>query len=256
MASKGIPLGQATEAITREGLGATDRRDAWWLAPVSVAAALGLTGLYLVWAAAQNAHFRFGGYLSPVYSPEIHPGWWPISPAFLILIPPLLFRTTCYYYRKAYYRAFFWDPPACAVGEIKRPYVGEAKFPFVLQNMHRFALYLALFWLIFLWRDVWDAFHFDGRFGIGLGSLFILASTGTLTLYTTSCHSWRHLIGGKLDCFSCTASTRARHGLWAWFTGLNERHQLHAWISLFSVTAADIYVRLLSMGVLQDRRFL
>jgi len=256
VASKGIPLGQATEAITREGLGATDRRDAWWLAPGAVAVGLGLTGLYLVWAAAQNAHFRFGGYLSPVYSPEIHPGWWPISPAFLILIPPLLFRTTCYYYRKAYYRAFFWDPPACAVGEIKHPYVGEAKFPFVLQNMHRFALYLALFWLIFLWRDVWDAFHFEGGFGIGIGSLFILASTGSLTLYTTSCHSWRHLIGGRLDCFSCTASTRARHGLWAAFTGLNERHQLYAWISLFAVTAADIYVRLLSMGLLHDRRLL
>jgi len=249
-------MAEAAEAVAKQGLGVTDRRDSWWLAPAAVAIGLGVLGLYLFWAAAQNAHFRFGSYLSPVYSPEVHPTWWPISPAFLILIPPLLFRSTCYYYRKAYYRAFFWDPPACAVGEIRRSYSGEAKFPFVLQNMHRFAFYLALFWLIFLWRDVWDAFHFAGHFGIGLGSLFILASTGTLTLYTTSCHSWRHLVGGKLDCFSCTASTRARHGLWQRFSVLNEHHQLYAWISLFAVTAADVYVRLLSMGVLNDVRIL
>jgi len=249
-------MAEAAEAVAKQGLGATDRRDSWWLAPAAVATGLGIIGLYLFWAAAQNAHFRFGPYLSPVYSPEVHPSWWPISPAFLILLPPLFFRTTCYYYRKAYYRAFFWDPPACAVGEVRRGYSGETKFPFVLQNMHRFAFYLAAFWLIFLWRDVWDAFHFDGRPGIGLGSLFILASTGTLTLYTVSCHSWRHLVGGKLDCFSCTASARARHGIWQRVTLLNEHHQLYAWVSLFAVTAADVYVRLLSMGVLNDVRIL
>lgn len=244
------------EAVAREGLGVTDRRDAWWAAPFAVAAGLGLLGLYLTWAAAQNAHFRFDGYLSPVYSPEIHPAWWPLSPAFLILIPPILFRTTCYYYRKAYYRAFFWDPPACGVGEMKRAYTGETKFPFLLQNMHRFALYLALLWLIFLWRDVWDAFHFGGQFGIGLGSLVILASTGTLTLYTTSCHSWRHIVGGKLDCFSCSPMAKTRHGIWERVTRLNERHQLFAWISLFAVTFADVYVRFLSMGIFHDVRFL
>jgi hypothetical protein len=247
---------QAAGAMTKAGFGATDRRDAWWMTPALVAAGLGVLGLYLTWAAFQNAHFRFGGYLSPVYSPEIHPAWWPLSPAFLILLPPLFFRSTCYYYRKAYYRTFFFDPPACAVGEPARKYTGETKFPFVLQNMHRFSLYLALFWLIFLWHDVWMAFQFEGRFGIGLGSLVILASTGTLTLYTTSCHSLRHLAGGSIDCFSCSASNRARHGIWQRLTLLNEHHQLYAWVSLFSVTAADLYVRLLSMGVIQDVRFL
>jgi len=249
-------MAPAVDAVTKEGLGATDRRDAWWLAPVSVAAGLGFLGLYLFWAAAQNAYFRSGNYLSPVYSPEIHPGWWPLSPAFLILIPPLLFRTTCYYYRKAYYRAFFLDPAGCAVGEFRRNYSGETKFPFLLQNMHRYAFYLAFLWLFFLWYDVFEAFQFEHRFGVGLGSLVILASTGTLTLYTLSCHSWRHIVGGKLDCFSCTASTRARHGIWQRVTHWNEHHQLFAWISLFSVTAADVYVRLLAMGLIQDVRFL
>src|SRR5690349_7446735 len=117
-------MAETAEAVAKQGLGVTGRRDCWWLAPAAIAVGLGVIGLYLAWAAAQNAHFRSGPYLSPVYSPEIHPSWWPISPAFLILISPLLFRTTCYYYRKAYYRAFFWDPPACAVGEAQRKYMG------------------------------------------------------------------------------------------------------------------------------------
>ena len=42
--------------------------------------------------------------------------WWPLSAALIILIFPLGFRMTCYYYRKAYYRAFWLCPPACARG--------------------------------------------------------------------------------------------------------------------------------------------
>jgi hypothetical protein len=59
------------------------------------------------------------GYLSPLFSPLIAPGWlpWFISPGLLILWIPLGFRATCYYYRKAYYRFYFADPPGCAVGE-------------------------------------------------------------------------------------------------------------------------------------------
>ena len=67
-----------------------------------------------------------------------------VSPALFILPFPLLFRATCYYYRKAYYRAFFWDPPACAVSEVapRKNYTGEREFPFILQNLHRYAFYL------------------------------------------------------------------------------------------------------------------
>ncbi len=43
------------------------------------------------------------------------PGWMPgfVTAPMLVLWIPLGFRATCYYYRKAYYRAFFFDPPAC-----------------------------------------------------------------------------------------------------------------------------------------------
>ena len=46
--------------------------------------------------------------------------WYPLSPALLILVFPLGFRMTCYYYRKAYYRSFWLSPPACAVAEPHR----------------------------------------------------------------------------------------------------------------------------------------
>ena len=57
----------------------------------------------------------------------------------------LCFRGTCYYYRKAYYRVFFADPPGCAVGEARSNYCGETRFPFVFQNLHRFFMTLAVF---------------------------------------------------------------------------------------------------------------
>jgi hypothetical protein len=101
-----------------------------------------------------------------------------VSPALFILPFPLLFRATCYYYRKAYYRAFFWDPPACAVGEVaSRPnYTGEREFPFVLQNMHRYAFYFAAIVVLILWWDTVLAFTSDGKFYVGLGSLIFLAN--------------------------------------------------------------------------------
>ena len=47
---------------------------------------------------------------------RVHLSWW-LSPAILILIFPLGFRFTCYYYRRSYYRSFWWSPPACAVAD-------------------------------------------------------------------------------------------------------------------------------------------
>jgi hypothetical protein len=195
--------------------GETDRTDAWWSTPLLQALGLLVLFGYATWAAFQGRYYEVleGGrnYLSPVYSPKIVVGWWPFSPALLALAAPGGFRATCYYYRKAYYRAFLASPTACAVGKPWKGYSGENAFPLILQNLHRFFMYGALLYMIFLWHDVIKAFTFGGHFGIGVGSLFILASTTMLSFYTFSCHSWRHLIGGSIDCFSCTASTRNRH---------------------------------------------
>jgi hypothetical protein len=245
--------------VVPASLGRTQRRDAWWVENLPVIILLGGFGVYATLRAFEGKYYEWGPYLSPFYSPLIDAShrWWPLSPALLILIFPLGFRVTCYYYRKAYYRAFFLDPPACAVGEHPhRNYRGETSFPFVLQNLHRYFLYGAIVFLCFLWYDAIRAFWFDGHFGIGVGTLVLLVNIVFLTCYLLSCHSLRHLAGGKLDCFSCTAFNRGRHGAWKKASFLNEHHMLFAWISLISVGFADFYVRMVSSGMIKDLRIL
>ena len=252
-------MAASRSTLSTKGFGTTMRRDAWWLELIPVVVVLGGFGIYATIRAFEGAYYEWGPYLSPFYSPLIDPEhhWWPFSPAILILGGPLGFRATCYYYRKAYYRAFFLDPPACAVGE-SRPhrYSGETRFPFILQNLHRYFLYLALIFLIILWYDAVRAFWFDGRFGVGVGSLVLLANIVLLSLYTFSCHSLRHIVGGKVDCFSCVTFGGARHAVWRRTSFLNEHHMLFAWLSLCSVGLADLYIRLVATGTIQDLRLL
>ena len=40
--------------------------------------------------------------------------------------------------------------------------------------------------------------------------------------------------------------------MWQQLTGLNRHHMAWAWASLLTVTFADIYVRLLALGVIVD----
>lgn len=239
-------------------LGGTLRRDAWWVEIIPIVAVMGSFSVYATLRAFEGRFYEWGPYLSPFYSPLIDPQhhWWKFSPAILILGGPLGFRATCYYYRKALYRAFLLDPPACAVGEGRRSYSGETKFPLILQNVHRYFFYLAVVFLAFLWHDAIRAFFFDGQFGIGVGTVVLLTNVCLLSLYTFSCHSLRHLAGGKLDCFSCATFGKPRYTAWRWITVLNERHMLFAWLSLFSVGLTDVYVRLISSGTIHDLRIL
>jgi hypothetical protein len=180
------------------------------------------------------------------------PDWF--SPAILILWIPLGFRTTCYYYRKAYYRSYFVDPPACAVGEppVHKRYRMETAFPFILQNLHRFFLYLAFVPLFFLWLDAFLSFQHNGMWRFGLGTVVLFINVALLSGYSLSCHSFRHLVGGNLDCFSCSRRTQVRHKLWSRATWMNLFHMRWAWASLISVALADLYIRLLAMGVITD----
>lgn len=241
----------------RARLGATSRRDAWWVQPLAIALGLGAFGIYSTWAALQGEHYRAGPYISPFYSPLILADWWRWSPAILILWAPLGFRLTCYYYRKAYYRSFFMDPPACAVAEPgRRRYCGETSFPFTLQNFHRYFLYTSFVLLFFLWTDVVHAFRFEDGPGVGVGTLVLLANTVLLSGYTLSCHSLRHVAGGCLDRCSDGPAGTARLSLWRWLSSMNRHHMFWAWMSLTSVGLADLYVRLVSMGVIHDVRLL
>jgi hypothetical protein len=247
-------MATTTPVAEPRGFGATQRRDAWWLQPVSVAAGLGIFGLYSMWAAWQGNNYEWGPYLSPFYSPLILVEWWQWSPAFLILWAPLGFRVTCYYYRKAYYRAFFLDPPACAVGEFgEHRYCGETKFPFILQNLHRYFMYLAVLFLVILWYDAIRSFGFDDGIGMGVGTLVLTANAALLSGFTLGCHALRHLVGGKMDTFH-GGLCAARHSCWKGVTRLNEHHLFWAWISLFWVGFADLYIRLVASGVIRDVR--
>ncbi|HXG03470.1 MAG TPA: hypothetical protein VNO23_08680 [Candidatus Binatia bacterium] len=251
------------------------RRDAWWALPATVVTVLTAFIVYSTWAALQNAHYYAAPYLSPFYSPCIarscvHPTFpWAlpdvqlpwlgiVSPAFLILWGPGLFRLTCYYYRKAYYRSFWLAPPACAVRDVKPGYTGETRFPLILQNFHRYAWYVAVLFVVFLTWDALLAFRFPTgggatEFGIGVGTLVMWANVILLAGYTFSCHSCRHVCGGHVDVFS-RAQTRYR--VWRFLSRLNEKHPEFAWLSLFSVALTDLYIRLVSMGVIRDLRIL
>ena len=75
-----------------------------------------------------------------------------------------------------------------------------------------------------------------------------------LSGYTFGCHSLRHLIGGKHD--ELARRGGAQMACYNCVSGLNRRHMLFAWCSLFSVAFADIYVRLVAMGIWSDWRLL
>jgi hypothetical protein len=259
--------------MATRGFGSTARRDRWWVEPLFISLGLATFVVYATWAAFQGTHYTFGPYLSPFYSPEIFgdsphswfgpkPAWWPIwlpfSPAFLILWAPGGFRLTCYYYRGAYYKSFWADPPACAVGEPRAVYRGEAAFPLVVQNIHRFFLRLAEPILLVLAWDACKAFWFvdpatgQGGLGIGIGTLVLAANVVLLGGYTLGCHSLRHLVGGRKD--ELSKSVALRGTTYNCVSCLNSRHRLFAWCSLVSVGFADLYVRLCSMGIWSDWR--
>jgi uncharacterized membrane-anchored protein YitT (DUF2179 family) len=117
-------------------------------------------------------------------------------------------------------------------------------------------MYLAVVFLAFLWYDAIHSFFFENGFGVGVGSIVLLVNIILLTLYLFSCHSLRHLLGGKLDCFSCVNFAGPRHSTWRGLSAMNEHHMLFAWMSLISVGFADFYVRLVSSGAIRDLRLL
>ena len=254
------------------------RRDRWWVQPAATAAGLLAFIVYATWAAFRNGHFYAGpvgrDYLSPFYSPCLTHGcigagyvwgpifgsWWQVSPALLILIFPLGFRTTCYYYRKSYYRSFWLSPPACAVADAgsqsergpRKAYSGETRFPLILQNLHRYFWYFAVVFAGILTWDAIAAFRFKNGIGLGVGTLVFIVNAVLIWAYTLGCHACRHVCGGGLKKFS-----KAPVRYWFWknvVTRLNEHHQLFAWLSLVWIAFTDFYVWLVASGTIHDPR--
>ena len=80
----------------------------------------------------------------------------------------------------------------------------------------------------------------------------VLMLVALIWLYTLSCHSCRHIIGGRINNFS---KHPLRYKAWGLVSRLNGRHMQYAWASLVSVAFADFYVFLLATGTISDLRF-
>ena len=242
----------------------TSRTDRWWIPPATTAITLLAFVAYSTWVAFQNSHYYAAPYISPFYSPCVSSNcvyqqlpivgtWWKLSPALIILWFPLGFRLTCYYYRKAYYRSFLRAPVACAVKDARPRYRGETRFPLILQNAHRWFFYAGVVFNVFLTIDAVRAYDFPHTgWGMGLGSLVLTVNAVLLWLYSMSCHSCRHLAGGRLNHF---AQHPIRHWIWKKLTPLNAHHMRFAWASLVFVALTDVYVRLVASGLVHDPRF-
>ncbi len=246
----------------------TLRQDRWWLYPAVTFTVFLAFVVYATWRAFAGHDYYAAPYLSPFYSPCLTTScvegssdfgqpfsWWQLSPALLILIFPLGFRMSCYYYRKAYYRSFWLSPPACGVAEPHGKYSGETRFPLILNNVHRYFFYTAVLVALILSYDAVVLGFRDesGDWGhMGLGSLVLLANVVLIWLYTLGCHSCRHAVGGRLRHFS---KHPVRYRAWTLVSRLNADHARYAWLSLFSVALADLYVYLLATGAISDPRF-
>ncbi len=245
----------------------TLRQDRWWLSPAVTFTIFTAFIVYATWRAFSGSDYYSTPYLSPFYSPCLTTdcvegssdfgqpfSFWQLSPALIILIFPLGFRMSCYYYRKAYYRAFWLSPPACGVAEPHAKYTGEQRLPLILNNIHRYFWYAAMVVGAILTFDTVLAFRDEtGEWGhMGLGTLIFLVNIVLIWGYTLGCHSCRHAVGGRLRHFS---KHPVRYKAWTAVSKLNAQHATWAWASLFSVAFADLYVYLLATGTITDLRF-
>ena len=250
----------------------TLRTDRWWLQPTITFSVLFLFIIYATFRAFEGKYYFAEPLISPFYSPCLSSDCptnasligqpfghivlfgLAISPALFILIFPLGFRMTCYYYRKAYYRSFWQSPPACAVAEPHKSYSGETKFPLIIQNAHRWFFFIGLIFNTFLTIDAFLAFrNGEGHWGhMSLGTVVLLINAAMLWLYSLSCHTCRHTVGGRLRNFS---KHPMRYKAWTFVSKLNEKHQNFAWISLIWVAFTDFFVRLVATGAVHNVYF-
>ena len=255
----------ARNATLPKGLALNARIDAYWVQPLVTFLVLSGFVAYATWRVLENQFFIADNgayhYATPFGNPNLAEfavvgppiqflaeaipvvGGFLLYPGVLILPFVAGFRFTCYYYRKAYYRSFAMSPPACAVpGTRGKGWKGERGL-MVFQNLHRYFFYAALVVLLFNFIDMVKSISTPNGLYFGVGSALMILNVAFLSFYTLGCHSLRHLVGGKLDCFSCSTPARIRYGLWSRVTMLNKRHQLWAWVSLVWVAGTDFYIR-------------
>ena len=251
----------------------TQRKDTWWLQPLAVFVGLGAFIVYATFRVFEGGPFhprslsvaflftapfwhRCPIALHTVGSACSQIGWQTVS-----LHPLSLFcglrsdsalpaTTTVERITKRFGRI----PPSCTVSEPRNNYRGEHSFPLIIQNIHRYFLYIAIIVVGILAYDVWKALWFDDgnggtTFGIGVGTIILAGNVVLLGGYTFGCHSLRHLVGGVVDLLS---KAPIRRGAYNCVSCLNRRHMLWAWLSLCWVGFSDVYVRFIAPAVGQD----
>jgi len=244
------------------------RIDNWRKSPILTFIGLSAFVLYgLIRTSSQDAFWvdKYH-YLSPFASPCLSDtcgkaaefGTWGTFPKMIplaILTLPflLLFRLTCYYYRKAYYRAFWQSPVACAVPEPRGKYSGETRFPLIMQNAHRYFWFVAVLISVINTYDAILAFHSPTGFGFGLGNIILVVNVVLLWSYTMGCHSCRHITLGRINHFS---RHPVRYWLYERASWLNGRHMQLAWTTLATLVLTDAYIALVSSGTIPDLRFI
>jgi len=87
---------------------------------------------------------------------------------------------------------------------------------------------------------------------MSVGTLVLLANATFLWLYSLSCHSCRHILGGKLKHFS---KNPIRYKTWTIVSRLNADHPKYAWIYLIGVALCDLYVRQVASGAITNFYF-
>lgn len=265
------PAGAGVRSAARARIAArTLRTDRWWQAPALTVLGLAAFIVYATVRSFTRSAYWVDDYhyLTPFYSPCVSasclpgsshfgvwvgelPRWIPL--AFVSLPFLLLFRLTCYYYRKAYYRSFWLSPPACGVAEPHRTYTGETRFPLIVQNAHRYFFYIGFVISLVNTYDAILAFHSPSGFGFGLGNVILVVNVILLWGYTLSCHSCRHVTGGRLKHFS---KHPVRYEIWTFVSKINARHMQFAWITLGTLVLTDFYIMLVASGTISDLRFI
>ena len=206
---------------------------------------LGGFAVYSTWAALQNAHYYAPPYLSPFYSPCISANCdarYLAADRLLVESFSGIFDSCGFpavFARRAttiakHITAHFFDrrrPAPCVTPP--KSYSGETRFPFVLQNVHRYFFYLSLVILAFLWWDCHSRLQISRTVSVWVvGTIVLLVNAALLSLFSFSCNSCRHVCGGYLNSFH---SAPSKFKTWTFISKLNEKHMEYAWVSLIWV---------------------
>ena len=191
-------------------------------------------------------------YKVPVYDGLTDPFY---TPTVMILPLVVLFRLTCYAYRKDYHRHLFNHPNSCTtdvrLDTNKRGYSGETGF-FRIENAHRYFMYTAWFILPFFYYDIYYSIVYTGAITLSLGTIILTINAVAVTAYTFSCHSVRHLIGGYKDCVNCPANNKKKNSLYRFQSKLNGHHEQIAWTSLIMFVFVDLFIRGIIAGIVPN----